>query len=104
MINLGIDENLIIWIKSFPMNRKIQLVIDGHDNKKREIETSIPQGLPVSPIFFSIYISGGFDAVEENNPAVIFLLFLDDLGFIASSTSVKEIFQALGTLVSTVLH
>ena len=104
MIDLGIDGDLVAWTKSFLTNRKIQLVIDGYDNKEREIETGISQGLPVSPVLFLIYISGVFDAVAENNPGVTSLSFVDDLGFIVSGTSVKEISQTLGTVASTVLY
>ncbi len=42
MTDLGIDTDLVEWTKSFLTDRKIQLVIDGHDNKKRDIETGIP--------------------------------------------------------------
>ena len=104
MIDLGIDGDLVAWTKSFLTNRKIQLVIDGHDNKEREIETGISHGLPVSPVLFLIYISGIFNAVAENNPTVTSLSFVDDLGFIVSSNSVKEISQTLGTMASTVLY
>ena len=104
MIDLGIDGDLVALTKSFLTNWKIQLVIDGHDNKEKEIETSISQGLPVSPVLFLIYISGVFDAVAKNNPAVISLSFVDDLGFIVSGTSIKEISQTLGTMASTILY
>ncbi len=42
MIDLGIDTDLVAWTKSFFTDRKIQLVIDRHDNKVRDIETGIP--------------------------------------------------------------
>ena len=42
MIQLGIDGDLVTWTGSFLTDRKVQLVIDGHDNKKKEIETGIP--------------------------------------------------------------
>lgn len=38
MIEFSINGDLITQIKSFFTNRKIQLIIDGHDNKKKEIE------------------------------------------------------------------
>ena len=41
MIELGVDSNLVTWTGSFLTDRKIQLVIDDHDNKKKEIETEI---------------------------------------------------------------
>ena len=80
------------------------MVIDGHDNKEREIEIGILQGLPVSPIFFLIYISGVFNVVAENNPTIISLSFVDNLRFIVSSTFVKEISQTLDIMASTILH
>lgn len=43
MIELGIDEDLVAWTQYFLTYRKIQLVIDKHENEKREIETGIPQ-------------------------------------------------------------
>ena len=104
MIELGIDGGLVAWTKSFLTNRNIQLVIDGHDNKEREIETGILQGSSVLLILFLIYISGVFDVVSENNPTVISLSFVDDLGFITSGTSVREIPQTLGTVVTIVLE
>ena len=85
-------------------NRKIQLVIDAHDNKEREIENGIPQGSPVSPILFLIYISRVFDKVSETSPFVTSLLFVDDLGFIAAGNSVKEIVKVLEKVAQVVIE
>ena len=70
-------------------------MIDGHNNPEKDVETGIPQGSPVSPILFLIYISGVFEQVEKELPEIVSLSFVDDLGFIASGTSVKEIAKAL---------
>ena len=43
IIKIGVDEDLIKWTKSFLTNRKVQLVIDGHDNPEQSIETRISQ-------------------------------------------------------------
>ena len=45
-IELGVDGDLVTWTGSFLTDRKVQFVIDGHDNKERKIETGIPQGSP----------------------------------------------------------
>ena len=94
MVELGIDGDLVLWTRSFLTDRKFQLVIDGHENREREIETGIPQGSPVSPILFLIYISGVFEEVTKTCPLVTSLSFIDDLGFIASGSSVKEVGKA----------
>lgn len=88
----------------FSNRSKVQLVIDGHDNKERDIETGIPQGSPVSPILFLIYISGVFNNVAETRPLVTSLSFVDDLGFIASGSSVKGIVKTLEVGAKTVLE
>ena len=41
-LGLGIDGDLTKWTKSFLTSRKVQLVIDGHENRERVIETGIP--------------------------------------------------------------
>ena len=101
MMELG---DLIRWTLSFLTDRKIQLVIDGHTNRERDIETGIPQGSPVSPILFLVYISGVFEKVSVSYPAITSLSFVDDLGFIASGYSVKELAKTLGQVATVVTH
>ena len=89
---------------SFLTDRKVQLVIDGHDNKEREIETRIPQGSPVLPILFLIYISRVFDKISKTSPLVTSLSFVNDLGFIASDSSVTEIVKSLEKVAKEVIE
>ena len=51
-----------------------------------------------------IYISGVFDKVLETNPLVTSLLFVDDLGFLAASSSVKEVAKVLENVAQVVLE
>lgn len=102
IINLGINTNLVIWTKFIFTNRKIQLVIDKHNNKKRDIKIEISQSLPALQICFLIYINRVFEAVIKNNPTVISLLFLDNLKFIVSKNSVQETSKTLEIVASSV--
>lgn len=77
--------------------------MDGHDNKERDIETGIPQKSPLLSILFLIYISGVFSTVSESNPLVTSLSFVDDLGFVASGSSVKEVVKTLEKVAEVVL-
>ena len=70
-------------------------MINGYNNSEKNVETGIPQELPVSLILFLIYISRVFEQVKKELPKIVSLLFLDDLGFIASRMSVKKIAKAL---------
>lgn len=91
MRQLGIDNDLIGWAQSFLTHRRVEIVIDGHINPEKDVEISIPQGSPVSPILFLIYISGVFDAVTIASPETVSLSFVDDLGFLASGNSIQEV-------------
>lgn len=95
MCQLGIDDDLIGWTQSFLTDRWVELVIDGHINPKHKVETGIPQGSPVSPILFLIYIIGVFFQVESRLPQISCLSFMDDLGFLVAGQSVLEIRNSL---------
>ena len=57
----------------------------------------------MSPIFFLIYISGVFNKVSKISPLVTSLSFVDDLGFIALGSSVKEIVKILEKVAKEVI-
>ena len=95
MRDLGIDDDLIGWTKSFLTDRSVELVIDGFTNPRQEVESGIPQGSPVSPILFLIYISGVFSIIEDQLPQITCLSFIDDLGFLTADRSVSKIAKTL---------
>ena len=103
MLELGIDGDLIRWTRSFLTDQRVQLVIDGHINRKRDIKSGIPQGSSVLPILFLVYISGVFEKVSVSYPAISVIFFVDDLGFIASGYSVKELAKTLRQVATVVL-
>jgi hypothetical protein len=60
MGEIGINGDLIYWVTSFLMDRKVQLVIDRYQGPEQPINLGLPQGSLVSPILFIIYIRGVF--------------------------------------------
>lgn len=46
-------------------DRIVRLVIDGHQFPEAGVETGEPVGSPMSPILFSMYMSGVFRKVEK---------------------------------------
>ena len=91
MIEIGIDGDLILWTASFLRERQVQLVIDGHLGPEQPVNSGLPQGSPVSPILFIIYIRGVFKAIEARVPGIRPLSFADDIGLIAQGSSVGQV-------------
>ena len=88
--DMGIDGDLICWVASFLTDRKAQLVIDGHQGPEKPIYSGLPQGSPVSPILFIIYIRGVFEAIEARVSGVRPLSFTDNIGLLTQASLIKQ--------------
>lgn len=73
----------------------MKLIIDGFTNLRQKVETSILQGLPVSPILLLIYISEVFSTVGTTLPSVICVLFVDNLAFVIFDRSINKVGMVL---------
>jgi hypothetical protein len=74
--------------------KEASIVINGHEGAMTPTSIGIPQGLPVSPILFAIYISGIFDEVEAKL-AGISLSFVDNISWLVIGEKVTEITEKL---------
>jgi hypothetical protein len=54
-------EYLIGWVKAFTTERSLAFSLNGKMEKGEKFEGAIPQGLPASPVLFSIIISINID-------------------------------------------
>ena len=70
--------------------------------KKRPIEIGIPQGSPISPILFLIYVSELFKNRSWNN--IRTPSYIDDIALIVSSPTVEENCKKLQTAVQELFH
>ena len=91
----GMDGDLIRWVASFLIGRQALLVIDGHPGKETPISSGLPQGSPVSPILFVLYVRLLSTAIETAVPGVRGLSFVDDQGLVTAASSVKEACRTL---------
>ena len=91
---LQLPKSLYYWIRSFLQNRKIQLKFDGNSQKMTNIDIGIPQGSPISPILFLIYIKFLFMERKSSINKRI-LSYLNDIGLVASLKSIEENCQLL---------
>ncbi|KHJ32656.1 hypothetical protein EV44_g3666 [Erysiphe necator] len=83
--NKRLPTNLIAWIASFLSERELRLAFDGQSEHFSKINTGIPQGSPVSPILFLIYIKDLFAS-----RAVKIIAYVDKICLIAASKSIRR--------------
>jgi len=65
MEEMGFGANLVRWVESFMEERKVIMSMDGNEGDSMDVEMGVPQGSPVLPVLFVIYLSGLFGQVED---------------------------------------
>ena len=87
----GWPNNLILWIVSFITERTVQIRFDNELGPHTEISCGLPQGSPISPILFMLYIAPLF---HMGNPRTRFG-YADDGATLAISPSLTTNCQTL---------
>ena len=64
LIQQSWPPNLINWVRSFLSNRLASIQLDGIPGQKFPLTGSLPQGSPVSPILFMLYLQPLFAATK----------------------------------------
>ena len=87
----GWPDNLVRWVASFATGRTVSIRLDGELGPPTDIQCGLPQGSPVSPILFMLYLAPLF---RLGNPDTRFG-YADDIGMLATSMSLEANSQAL---------
>jgi retron-type reverse transcriptase len=61
----------------------------------QSIESGVPQGSPVSPILFTFYLGGLFQAIEQAIHGIRALSYEDVIGLLIEANSVRQACQGL---------
>ena len=72
--SIGITDKLLKWIKSFLQDRNQVVFVDGHKSYQAKIQSGVPQGSVLGPLFFIIMISD----IDEGTTKAELASFADD--------------------------
>ena len=95
MRNTGIDECLVRWTSSFMQDRRVIMSVDGQDGQEMAVTTGLPQGSPVSPVLFALYIAEIHEAVEGQVEDCRGISFVDDVTWIVEGYDINEVASKL---------
>jgi len=87
----GVNPYLVSWTKSFLSGRSCRLLYQGSPKVFAPVSVATPQGSPVSPLLFVIYVSRLHCVI----PRGLTLSYVDDFGLTGSSTSYRRNIQIL---------
>jgi len=88
MHDMGINPQLTLWTQSFLANRSATLVFDNQHDVQRLVNTSTPQGSPVSPILFTLATASLFKSRHSSFNKTRCISFIDDGLMYVSSPSI----------------
>lgn len=90
----GVDPSIVKWVRSFMTDRTAKIRFDAEEGPWRSVPTGIPQGSPVSPILFNLYISRLLkemdEAATEREMRVYFPTFINYVTIVLESASWRE--------------
>jgi len=90
MRKMKLDQKTVRWVESFLSERMASLSFDKDSEKMSPIETGIPQGSPVSPILFLIYLSPLFTLMEQRHPDIRCPSYIDDICLLVVGDSPQQ--------------
>ena len=79
-------------------------MIDGFTCPTREVSAGLPQGSPLSPVLWIIYIHALLKKIDETFPDRINISFVDDISIIAEGKDAEEVAKLLEEAGSQLVH
>ena len=80
---------MVRWTSSYLEARSARLMFDGEVSEPIQIRAGVPQGSPLSPILFLLYIASLYEALEKYGNLTI-IGFADDTNLLVASRDVQE--------------
>ncbi|KAI0999306.1 hypothetical protein K3495_g8891 [Podosphaera aphanis] len=96
----GWPEYLAKWLTSFATNRTVQIRLDGETTPPQKVNCGLPQGSPISPILFMLYVAPILKMGSTSRK----FGYVNDVALIETQKSLQENSVALGKSLKEVLE
>ncbi len=97
----GWPPPVLAWTQSFLSGRTASISIDGETSQPRELHCGLPQGSPVSPILFLLYIQPALN-LPLNPGCRARYCYADDINFLAAARTMEGCRLLLQAIVDEV--
>ena len=101
MQRLHLYPAVIRWTDTFLSDRQIGLAFDGERENLQPVNTGIPQGSPISPILFLIYLRFLFSTIQQKHPGTTTPSYIDDVACLVVGDSEEENCKHLESVART---
>src|SRR3978361_578185 len=101
LTQMRLNPAIIRWVDSYLTDRLASLTFDAESEPMTPITTGIPQGSPVSPILFLLYLQPLFARLEQIHPHIISPSYIDDICLLIQGKSALSNARKLEEAVAT---
>ena len=74
---------MVLWVRAWLSKRVAILYFDGQQTDDIPVAAGVPQGSPLSPILFILYIASLYQDLKEAHPLVSIVGFANDMNLLA---------------------
>src|SRR3978361_1722531 len=86
LTQMRLNPAIIRWVNSFLTDRLANLTFDAESEPMTPIMMGIPQGSPVSPIFFLLYLQPLFTQLDQSHPLIISQSYINEICLLIQRT------------------
>ena len=91
----GLGECLVRCTDSVMKDQRFVMSVDGQDSEPMGVTTGLPQGSPVSPVLFAIYIVDIHQAAESQVEDSRGISFIDGVNWIMEDNDLSDVVAKL---------
>jgi len=93
-----VPSYMVDWVSSFLSERTCTLVFQGSPNLSSPVSVGTPQGSPISPLLFLLYVA----PLHMSIPKGLMVSYVDDFSITAASPSYRGNIRRLQNIFSTI--